>query len=69
MTRIGVVSDTHFPRFGRALPRAGARVAACGRPQILHLGDMTELIAVPLFEAIAPFDAVGVLRTTLFLNT
>ncbi len=60
MTVIGVVSDTHFPRFGRALPRAlerGLRAAKVER--ILHLGDMTDLLAVPLFEAIAPFDAVA----------
>jgi putative phosphoesterase len=60
VTRIGVVSDTHFPRFGRALPRAlerGLRRAAVER--ILHLGDMTDLLAVPLFEAIAPLDAVA----------
>jgi len=60
VTAIGVVSDTHFPRFGRALPRAlerGLRRAAVAR--ILHLGDMTDLLAVPLFEAIAPFDAVA----------
>jgi uncharacterized protein len=60
MTRIGVVSDTHLPRFGRALPRAlerGLRAAQVDR--ILHLGDMTDLLTVPLFEAIAPFDAVA----------
>lgn len=60
MTRIGVVSDTHFPRFGRALPRAleaGLRHARVDR--ILHCGDLTDLLAVPLFEAIAPFDAVA----------
>jgi hypothetical protein len=60
VTRIGVVSDTHFPRFGRALPRAldrGLRRARVER--ILHLGDMTDLLAVSLFEAIAPFDAVA----------
>jgi putative phosphoesterase len=60
MTTIGVVSDTHLPRFGRALPRAlerGLRRANVER--ILHLGDMTDLLAVPLFEAIAPFDAVA----------
>ena len=54
------MSDTHFPRFGRALPRAlerGLRRAAVTR--ILHLGDMTDLLAVPLFEAIAPLDAVA----------
>ena len=60
MIRIGVVSDTHFPRFGRALPSAlerGLRRARVDR--ILHLGDLTDLLAVPLFEAIAPFDAVA----------
>ncbi|HEY4440418.1 MAG TPA: metallophosphoesterase [Candidatus Elarobacter sp.] len=60
MTVIGVVSDTHLPRFGRALPRAlerGLRRAKVDR--ILHLGDMTDLLVVPLFEAIAPFDAVA----------
>lgn len=57
---MGIVSDTHFPRFGRALPRAlerGLRRARVAR--VLHLGDMTDLLAVPLFEAIAPFDAVA----------
>lgn len=60
MTIVGVVSDTHFPRFGRALPAAlesGLRSAGVSR--ILHLGDLTHEIAVPLFAAIAPFDAVG----------
>jgi putative phosphoesterase len=60
VTTIGVVSDTHFPRFGRALPSAlerGLREARVAR--ILHLGDLTDLLAVALFEAIAPFDAVA----------
>ncbi|GAC1572257.1 MAG: metallophosphoesterase family protein [Candidatus Elarobacter sp.] len=60
MTVIGVVSDTHFPRFGRTLPRALERGLRRSRvQQILHLGDMTDLLVVPLFEAIAPFDAVA----------
>ena len=60
MTTIGVVSDTHLPRFGRALPRALERgLRRAGVTRILHLGDMTDLLAVPLFEAIAPFDAVA----------
>lgn len=60
MTVIGVVSDTHFPRFGRTLPRElerGLRRARVER--ILHLGDLTDLVAVLLFETIAPFDAVA----------
>lgn len=60
MTRVGVVSDTHLPRFGRALPRALERgLRRAGVSRILHLGDLTDLMAVPLFEAIAPFDAVA----------
>lgn len=60
MTVIGVVSDTHFPRFGRALPRALERgLRRAGVTRILHLGDLTDLLAVELFEAIAPFDAVA----------
>jgi putative phosphoesterase len=60
MTRIGLVSDTHLPRFGRALPRAldaGLREANVSR--ILHCGDFTDPVAIDLFEAIAPFDAVA----------
>ena len=60
MTVLGVVSDTHFPRFGRVLPRALERgLRDAGVARILHLGDMTDLLAVALFEAIAPFDAVA----------
>jgi len=54
------VSDTHFPRFGRALPRALERgLRRAGVEAILHLGDMTDLLAVSLFESIAPVDAVA----------
>lgn len=60
MTVIGVVSDTHFPRFGRALPCALERgLRRAGVARVLHLGDMTDLLAMPLFEALAPFDAVA----------
>jgi putative phosphoesterase len=60
VTRIGVVSDTHMPRFGRALPRALVRgLTRNGATVILHCGDLTDLLVVPLFEAIAPFDAVA----------
>jgi putative phosphoesterase len=60
VTKIGVVSDTHLPRFGRALPRALVHgLQRAGVTRILHLGDMTDLLVVPLFEAIAPFDAVA----------
>jgi uncharacterized protein len=60
MTTIGLVSDTHFPRFGRALPRAletGLRAAKVSR--ILHMGDFTDMLALPLLEAIAPVEAVA----------
>ncbi|MGB8266766.1 MAG: metallophosphoesterase family protein [Candidatus Velthaea sp.] len=60
MTTVGVVSDTHLPRFGRELPRAlveGLRAARVSR--ILHCGDFTEPLAVELLEAIAPLDAVA----------
>ncbi len=58
--RIGVVSDTHLPRFGRALPRA--LVEALTTPLvdgILHLGDFTGPEVPAMFEALAPFDAVA----------
>jgi putative phosphoesterase len=60
MTVIGLVSDTHLPRFGQALPRElerGLREAEVSR--ILHMGDFTEPLAADLFEAIAPFEAVA----------
>jgi uncharacterized protein len=58
--RIGVVSDTHLPRFGRRLPDglvAGLREA--GVEQVLHLGDWTSMLAVELLEEIAPTDGVA----------
>lgn len=60
MTTVGIVSDTHLPRFGTTLPRALERgLRRAGVQRILHLGDLTDLLVVPLFEAIAPFDAVA----------
>jgi hypothetical protein len=58
--RVGVVSDTHLPRFGRLLP--AALVRGLSRPAvdlIVHLGDLTDLLAVELLEAIAPVRAVA----------
>lgn len=60
MLDVGIVSDTHLPRFGRALPRAlvaGLRDRAV--ELILHCGDMTDLLAVDLLSAIAPVDGVA----------
>ena len=58
--RIGVVSDTHLPRFGRVLPRSLVDGLTEARVDlILHLGDFTGPEVPRLFEAIAPFDAVA----------
>jgi putative phosphoesterase len=60
MTTIGLVSDTHLPRFGRALPRAlVAGLRAAGVDRVLHMGDMIDPLAIELFEALAPFDGVA----------
>ena len=60
MTRIGVVSDTHLPHFGRALPRALERgLREHGVDRIVHCGDHTDPLTIDLFRAIAPFDAVA----------
>jgi putative phosphoesterase len=59
--RIAVISDTHLPRFGRALPEAlilGIRGAGC--ELVLHLGDWTSGVAVGAVEALGlPFDGVA----------
>jgi putative phosphoesterase len=60
VTRIGVVSDTHLPRFGRRLPAAlleGLAVARVSR--ILHAGDHTDGFVVDELSAIAPVEAVA----------
>jgi len=58
--RIGVVSDTHMPRFAKALPRALREgLAAQHVERILHLGDFTTPQVAELFERLAPFDAVA----------
>ena len=58
--RIGVVSDTHLPRFGRSLPDAlvaGWREA--GVERLIHCGDWTDPFVVDLLEAVAPVDGVA----------
>lgn len=58
--RIGVVSDTHLPRFGRSLPTAlvaGLRDARVER--LIHCGDWTDPFVVDLLEDIAPVHGVA----------
>jgi putative phosphoesterase len=58
--RIALVSDTHLPRFGRALPKALLDGFAEARiDRILHAGDWTDPFAADLLEAIAPLDGVA----------
>ena len=57
---IGVVSDTHLPRFGDRLPPellAGLHRARV--EMILHLGDFTGPEVPRLLEAVAPLEAVA----------
>ncbi len=57
---LGVVSDTHLPRFGHKLPAlliAGLREHHV--EAIAHCGDMTDALAIPLLESIAPLQAVA----------
>jgi putative phosphoesterase len=58
--KVGVVSDTHLPRFGPGLPaalREGLRHE--GVVLILHLGDFTGEDIPALFEAVGPLQAVA----------
>ena len=58
--RIAIVSDTHLPRFGRALPAAlVAGIRQAGVERIVHAGDWTQPLAVDLLEALAPVDGVA----------
>ena len=58
--KVGVVSDTHLPRFGDRLP-AGLRrgLGEEGVELILHLGDFTDPGIPRLLEALAPLEAVA----------
>ena len=56
---VGVVSDTHLPRFGRQLPpRLVDGLRSAGVQRIFHCGDHTTTLAVELLREIAPTDAV-----------
>jgi putative phosphoesterase len=57
---LGVVSDTHLPHFGSALPRA--LIDGLTRAQVtavLHCGDHTSAIAEQLLARVAPVAAVA----------
>ena len=57
---VGVVSDTHLPRFGRELPPALVRgLTRANVDVIAHCGDLTERVAIELLETIAPVIAVA----------
>lgn len=58
--KIGLVSDTHMPRLGKALPAALRQGLIEQRVElILHMGDFTSLAVADMFREIAPFDAVA----------
>ena len=58
--RVAAVSDTHLPKFGKALPRALIDAIGAARIDlIVHVGDFTEPFVPVLFEALGPFDAVA----------
>lgn len=58
--RVGLVSDTHLPRFGRVLPGPLVRALESERVErILHAGDWTAPFVVELLEAIAPVHGVA----------
>lgn len=58
--KVGVVADTHLPRFGDRLP-AGLRrgLGEEAVELILHLGDFTGPEIPHLLEALAPLEAVA----------
>jgi putative phosphoesterase len=57
---VGVVSDTHLPKFGRTLPRALVRgLTKASVELVVHCGDVTERFALDLFNEIAPVVAVA----------
>jgi len=57
---LGVISDTHMPRMAKALPKALIDGLRKHRIDLLvHCGDMVSESAIPLFESVAPFEAVA----------
>jgi putative phosphoesterase len=58
--KVGLVGDTHLPRFGRRIPIALADGLREERVElIVHVGDFTGPEVPALFEAIAPLEAVA----------
>lgn len=58
--KVGVVSDTHLPRFGDQLPERLRRgLGEEGVDLILHLGDFTGPEVPRLLESLAPLEAVA----------
>jgi putative phosphoesterase len=58
--KVGIVADTHLPRFGRQLPAALRDGFRDERVRlIVHLGDFTGPEIPALFEALAPLEAVA----------
>jgi len=53
VARLAVISDTHLPRGGRALPAACVEQLR-GAGAILHAGDLMELSVLAELEAIGP---------------
>ena len=53
VTRLAVISDTHLPRGGRALPTACLEQLR-GADAILHAGDLMELSVLADLESIGP---------------
>jgi putative phosphoesterase len=56
--KIGVISDTHLPNMGSALPD-GVLKAFDGVELILHAGDITAQAVLDALSAIAPVEAVA----------
>jgi putative phosphoesterase len=57
---VGVVSDTHLPRFGTQLPPALVRGLRRAHVDVIaHCGYLTEALAIELLEEIAPVIAVA----------
>jgi putative phosphoesterase len=53
LTRVAVISDTHFPSRGRALPEACA-AAVRGADLLVHAGDLADADALELFRSLGP---------------